>query len=198
MTTPQGYNSGNVWGSVIEMKDCVTPTNHKPYVVMSVDCGGPMGNVIAFGRMFNPGQVEGLKKLMETTPRPTVRLRGFFSQYWEQAKSATLYNFTFYKWEPCAEPMFKAAFILRGVVTEFQPAGEKIKIHLKVTRSGKEGYRDQEEEFDIYSADPELVNQLETGEWEFKGYLQQGAGEDEFGDASGPVLPFVKQARRIS
>ncbi len=194
-----GYNAGNVWGDLVEIKDFTTHKNKKPYVVLSVDCSGGHGNVMAFGRMFNEGQIAALKDLVSKTP-PGGRISGcgvFFSQFWEQTRDAVLYNFTFYKWEVTDAPKFAAAFILRGMVTAFKPDGEKLKIRLSVTRDGKDGYKDQEEIFDLYTTDEELVATVDKGEWEFKGFMQQGAGEDEFGDCSGPVLPFIKKARKI-
>jgi len=67
-----------------------------------------------------------------------------------------------------------------------------------VIREGRNGYSDQEETIDLFVDDPELYGLVLPGETgEFKGYLQQGAGEDEFGVATGQILPVVKYIKKL-
>lgn len=193
---PSHFNAGNVWGSVIDTQAHVSK-NGKPVMVITLDCSGAHGNVRTFGRLWGEERIRSLTRHLETNPGANIRLRGFFSMYLEREQHNRLYNFTFFKWQPNEAPVFRAAFVLRGEITALDL--ENLRISLHMHRPGKEGYPANEEDADIYCDDTDVLDAAAAGDvWEFKGFLMQGEGEDEYGVASGPVLPWVKEAKKLS
>lgn len=190
------FNAGNVWGSIIEYHRLVS-TGGKPFLWMKIDVSGEHGSLYVFGRMWGKDRVETLLAHIRKNPSETIRFRGFIEQY---TREVTHWNYTFYAWEPAPGSPRKAAFVLRGKITDakiIDDGAGKAALHL--VRGGKEGYPDIEEHIEVFCGDPDSVMDMGLNEtWEFKGYIRQGAGEDEFGVTSGGLIrPYAKYAKRI-
>lgn len=118
-------------------------------------------------------------------------MRGFFNQY--KKGDAVHSNYTWYEWHPVKseDQNPRAAFVLRGELLEvdlFTPA-----IRMRVFIPGKNGGSDSDETLQLKLRDDDATfNEGHAGEMaEVKGYLMQGDGEDDFGDAVGNVFPKV-------
>lgn len=192
------FNAGNVWGRIIDIKRG-SSRKGTPFAWIRIDCSGDHGSFYVYGRMWGAQRVEGLLSHFKKAPTDTIRFRGFFEQY---TKKVDYWNFTFYSWEPAPGKPHKAAFVLRGAVTGVSTTIEGDvtagKISLWLSRPGKEGYPDIEENIDVFLADHEKVNIIGEGEtWEMKGYISQGGGEDEFGLAGGLIRPYVVKYTQV-
>lgn len=143
--------------------------------------------------------IDSFLKQYEKEPGAIYRFRGFFSQYMpQQGVSHRFTNFRFFKWDiaPGQEP--RAAFILKGEITGTATSGELGIISMKLVQPAQNGYPEKKEDFKLYVFEPGLLKGFEAGQfWELRGFLQQGEGEDEYGAAKGPVLPFVLDAKEI-
>ena len=192
------FNAGNVWGRIISAEKGRSK-NGVPYLWMKIDCSGEHGSFYVSGRMWGAEKVDGVIAQFKKNPGETVRFRGFLEQY---TKKVAHWNFTFYSWEPAPGKPHKAAFVLRGMVTEtgVETVGDRVeaRIGMHLTRPGKKGYPDVEESIDIFLSRADRQGEILPGQtWEFKGYVSQGGGEDEFGVAGGMIRPYVKWMGRV-
>lgn len=188
------FNAANVWGKIVELKE--DNQSEKPCVMIQLDCSGKRGTVRAYGRMYGREKTDKLIDFHKNNPGVIVRFRGFISQY--EKRDEILTNFTFYQWnhEPNQEP--RAAFVLTGELTNIEDFGEETRVTMQVVRKGSGGYDDRQEEFLLWMFGDSLLDGASVGGIvEFKGYMQQGEGEDEFGSATGHVRPRIMKSRVV-
>ena len=191
------FNAGNVWGRVLELKQ-ESSTNGTPYLMISLDCAGKHGTVRAYGRLFGKEKTENLVDFHEDHPGAMLRFRGYVGQYTKEGTADILTNFTFYAWEEAPGQTARAAFVLVGEVTDIAAIGDRWRVNLHLSREGKGNRDNQEEDFCLWGIDGSLFEGMLKGQLvELKGYMQQGEGEDDFGTASGEVLPIVKRSRIV-
>ncbi|MDH4319904.1 MAG: hypothetical protein OEV73_00245 [Desulfobulbaceae bacterium] len=189
------FNAGNVWGRTKELERKSTQ-NGAPYLMVTLDCSGKHGSVRAYGRIFGAEKIDGLIDHHGDHPDQVVRMRGYFGQY--EAREEIMSNFTFYGWEPAPDQPPRAAFVLVGKVTDLAQIGDKWRLSLHLSRPGQAGHDAQEEDFDVWALDGQLVaGMLRDMVVEVKGYMQQGHGEDEYGASTGEVRPIIHRSRIV-
>ena len=193
------FNAGNVWGRIISAEKGKSQKG-VPYVWIKIDCSGEHGSFYVSGRMWGAEKVDGLISHFKKNPAETIRFRGFMEQF---TKKVAYWNFTFYSWEPATGKPHKAAFVLRGEVTgtgvETVGDREDGRVGMHLRRPGKNDYPDIEEDVDIFIAAADRLRDVLPGQmWEFKGYISQGGGEDEFGMAGGMIRPYIKWLGRVN
>jgi len=179
------YCGGTVWGRVVEARMSKSGRG-TPYLVVLVDCSGTRGNVRAYGRIWGKNRIDSFLSHYKRTPNASYRFRGFFSQY--EKDGQVLSNYTFFDWAEAPGEEARAAFVLRGEVVDVDELCGVVRIRVAI--DGANGGRPQEETFSVWASD---FSRAVPGELvEAKGYLQQGDGADEFGDAIGPIRPVAK------
>jgi hypothetical protein len=184
------FNKGNAWGKIVELR----PARDERSLTVHLDCTGPQGSVHVWGRIFNPEVAAKLLEFHKRCPSPTFRFTGFCSQYYNGAND--LFNFAFYKWDSATGETNRAAFILKGDLISKRSYSDHGVVKMAVKREDPKKQKKYTEEFDLVCLDGAIFDSIPEKEGsliEVKGYLQQGFGEDEFGDSSGPVRPVIKQ-----
>ena len=184
------FNMGNVWGKIVELK----PASDGKSLTAHLDCSGKSGGVHAFGRIWNPDVAEKLQNFYTRCPSITYRFTGFCSQYYRGAND--FFNFAFYKWDGAIGEANRAAFILKGELITKRDHSDYGVVKMAVKRDDTKKQKTYTEEFDLVCLDGSMWETIPSQEGtliEVKGFLQQGLGEDEFGDNSGPVKPVIKQ-----
>jgi hypothetical protein len=189
------FNQGNVWGRVAATKAGGFGSG-TPALSVHVDCSGAYGNIHAFGRIWGKEKIDVFSDFYRRNPDALLKFTGFMSQYFKGLKNYT--NFSFYKWDAATGQPPRAAFILSGdVVAKAVKDGAGV-LTLKYAKPGSNGYRATAEDFELWVLDGGLYESFSVGQLiEVKGHMQQGAGEDEFGSATGEVRPIVKVVRVI-
>lgn len=191
------FNQGNVWGRVMATKSGGFGSgNGTPALTVHVDCTGAYGNIHAFGRIWGQEKIDAFFEFHRRNPDAVIKFTGFMSQYFKGVKNYT--NFSFYKWDAAMGQPPRAAFILTGDVVSKAVKNDAGVIKLKYVKPGSNGYRATSEDFELWFLDGGLYESFSPGQLvEVKGHMQQGAGEDEFGSATGEVRPIVKVVRVI-
>jgi len=189
------FNLGNVWGRVSGVKHKKTDKD-RPYLQVQVECANELyGNVKAYGRLWGDDKITSFIDHFKQHSGAGFRLTGFFSQY-DDPDGRRLSNFTFFKWAPFEGSEFRASFILAGEVTDIKnEEGEGI-IQLHLIREGKEGYKDNEESFRIYTLNAKDASGLKPGAFiQIKGLLRAREPEDYFGLPSGQVKAYAMEIK---
>jgi hypothetical protein len=189
------FNMGTVWGRIIETKDI---QDDKRHLSLHIGCMGKSGNVHVYGTMWNDDKISSLLTQHKKDPNQMFRFRGFFSQYLPTNKTQRLTNFRFYQWDvaPGHEP--RAAFIMRGEIVSTEEKGDKGVVNLLLLHPAQSGYKETKEDFELWVPEERLLGSLITGRfYEVKGLLQQGDGEDFYGQAKGDVRPYILSVEEV-
>jgi hypothetical protein len=189
------FNQGNVWGRVMATKSGGFGSG-TPALSVHVDCTGAYGNIHAFGRIWGQEKIDAFFEFHRKNTDAVMKFTGFISQYYKGLKNHT--NYSFYKWDAALGQAPRAAFILTGDVVSKAVKNDSGVITLKYVKPASNGYRATSEDFELWFLDGGLYESFSPGQLiEVKGHIQQGAGEDEFGSATGEVRPIVKVVRVI-
>jgi hypothetical protein len=192
MADQKHFNLGNAWGRVQSAKP-EKSDNNKPYLSIKVNCAGAgRGNVYAYGRIWGQERIDRFTSLFKENPNAIFRFRGFFNQY-QNRNGDTLSNYTWHEFDldPKGEP--RAAFVLKGKLTEYDEMGGTVSLDITMAGNGNNSART--ESFTVHLGGGLSVDSEIGGMVDLKGYLQQGDGEDEFGDVEGPVRPVVQKVK---
>lgn len=186
------FNSGCVFGRVVETPKKETSRGGEEYISFKVSVNGPKaGQVTAYCRLWTPERITPFLAHLRAQPQSPLFLKGFFGQYKDE-QNRFLNNFTVFQWEARDSVDQRAVFILRGVVdvvTGLTDGGQRLLF--KVQREGQ-----QAEEFELWCAGESLLEQVGNGQFiEVKGYVRQENTEDEFGGSSGPIRAYVHELR---
>jgi len=186
------YNSGCVFGRVMEEPKKESSAGGKQYISFKVSCSGPKsGQVTAYCRLWDEERTVPFLAQYRKNPAAVFFLKGFYGQY-KTEKNEFLSNFTIYQWEVRDKVDPRAVFIMRGVVDQAQPLTDgSQRLLFNVQREGQ-----QEELFELFSPGELLLDRVEPGQFiEVKGYVRQETTEDEFGGASGPIRAYISELK---
>lgn len=186
------FNSGYVFGHVMEEPKKDNSTGGKEYISFKVSVSGPKsGQVTIYCRLWEAERIVPFLANYRKNPAAVYSLKGYFGQY-QNDKNEFLSNFTIYQWEARDKVDPRAVFILRGlvdVVTGMTDGGQRILF--KVKREGQ-----SEELFELITPGELLLDTVAAGQFvEVKGYVRQQETEGEFGGASGPIRAFVHELK---
>ena len=183
------FNMGNVWGRVVEMKDI---QEDKRRLNLHLGCMGKFGNVHAFGTLWGNDKIDSFLAQYKKDSGQMFRFKGFFSQYLAANQPFKLTNFRFYQWDVAHNQEPRASFVLRGKVDGTEGKGERGIVNLILSQPAKGKYKATEEKFELWVPETHFLEALKPGEfYEMKGFLQQGDGEDIYGQAKGDVRPYI-------
>jgi len=185
------FNSGCVFGRVMEEPKKESSAGGKPYITFKVSCSGPKsGQVTAYCRLWDEERTVPFLAQYRKNPAAVFFLKGFYGQY-QTEKNEFLSNFTIYQWEERDKVDPRAAFIMRGVVDQAQPLTDgSQRLLFNVQREGQ-----QKELFELFSPGENLkLARVEPGQFiEVKGYVRQQVLEDDFGGSSGPIHAYIEK-----
>ncbi|MCP4259072.1 MAG: hypothetical protein GY774_16425 [Planctomycetes bacterium] len=206
-------NRANVWGVLDKYKEKSTEENGRPYLEVFIDCRhNTYGSVRVLGFIWGKAGVEDFKA--NFTRGDELRFSGGIQQY-AGRKKVTRTTFNFYILKPGPVKEYKAAFILVGDVVSLE--GETLEILIKneyrsdvqkgnrsgtqkgnksdVQKGNRSGF--QPDTFKIHLPRDVLLDLNKTPESgqtiSAKGYIIHP--EDEFGDATGPQQPVIKELK---
>lgn len=192
----KSFNLGNVWGRVAGVQKKKTD-NEQEYLRIQVECANELyGNVKAFGRLWGKEKIEAFIDHFKKHPGATYRFKGFFSQY-DDREGRRLSNFTFFDWMPFEGTEFRASFVLSGTIMDtHQDEESEVTISIHLSREGKDGYKDTEEEFKVYAFTASEASGVKAGDFiQVKGLLRAREPEDYFGMPSGAIKAYAMEIR---
>lgn len=186
------FNSGCVFGRIMETPEKEQSKGGKEYITFKVSCSGPRsGQITAYCRMWDVERIVPFLNQYRKNPAQAFFLKGFFGQF-KSEKNEFMSNFTVFQWEERDKVEPRAVFILRGDVDQVSgmtDGGQRILF--KVHREGQ-----PEELFELYTPGELLLDTVEPGQFlEVKGYVRQQSTEDEFGGASGPIRAYIHELK---
>lgn len=188
------FNMANVWGRPTGDMKRTFSDGGKEYLIIQVECPNELyGNVKAYGRLWGTEKIDAFLDFFKKNPGATYRFRGMFSQY-DKEEGVRYSNFTFFSWEEVKGKEFRAAFVLTGEVTAVKlldDEGEH-KIYLHLFREGTGGYKDIEEDFEIYTLNGDVIAGVQAGDTiEAGGLLRAKEPEDYLGRQRTAIKPYV-------
>lgn len=185
------FNSGCVFGRVMEEPKKERSTGGEDYISFKVSASGPRsGQVTIYCRLWTAERVVPFLAQYRKNPATAFYLKGFFGQY-KNEKNEFLSNFTIFQWEEREKVEPRAVFIMRGVVDNVTGMNGGQRILFKVKREGQ-----QEELFELLAPGELLLETVAADQFiEVKGYVRQQTTEDEFGGASGPIRAYVHELK---
>lgn len=188
------FNQGTCWGKISKIK-LEKSEKKTPYLSLEIECGNEIfGNIRTFGRLWGQDRIDALFDYYKKHPGAAYKLKGFFSQY---SKNDNRYsNFTFFSWQPFEGTEFRAAFVLKGLVTAIE--GDKICLHIE--REGSGNYADIEEDFELHVLNQQDIAGINEGDVvQCKGAIRYHEGEDYFGGSpSGKILPYIMELKKLT
>lgn len=198
--TNRHCNKAHVWGTLEKYQQKTTEGAGKPYLEVFIDCEhAEYGNVRCLGFIWGAENVTYFKK--DYKRGAEVRLSGGIQQY-KGRGDATRTTFNFYLIKPGPIKEKKAAFIIVGEVVSYEDERLTIRIKIPPGNSGGTEYPSREETLTV-RLPHEIILAGEENDYpdpgkliSVKGYLMQE--EDEFGDATGPQQPVVKELKYLS
>lgn len=161
------FNQGIVLGRILATKK--ETAGKTPYLLVTVDCEGPYGNVRAFCKIWKAKAGPFLKQFKEADH---VMLKGSVAQYDGRGGRKTNFNiFKFVPWDPrqAGNSCYRAKFILVGEVLSMEDIGEHGKVTLKVT------INNYTEELQLLVPADKFFDVEEGAVQRFEGYLRQVA-----------------------
>lgn len=184
------YNAAHVWGRIAENPETKMSNEGKGplFLRLKLNCYSPrLGNVIAYANLWGKEDIDELIKAHLQDPRRIYKFNGFVSQYVEGKNRYT--NFSFYSWIPAPDAEPRVAFILVGEITGIE--GDKLSLLLNRPKSG-ESTVTVEERLELFAPSSEISKKVDVGDTvKIKGYLRSKDGEDDFGENSSPVRPYI-------
>lgn len=191
------FNAGFVWGRIAKVKKQYSHSG-TPYLTIEIECQNELfGNIRTYGRLWGEEKIDAFMDYHKQHPGAAYRLQGFFSQY-DKEEGTRYSNYTFFSWQPVEGKEFRATFVLTGEVTAAEKTPDNDgKLYLSLTREGSGDYKDINEDFEVYTLEPQKVDGLNHGDLvQVKGVLRYKEAEDYFGAASsGPVRPYVMEMK---
>lgn len=194
-TQPKHFNQGNIWGK-IRSADYRYSANGKPFIALSIDCNtDKYGSVLAFARLWGKEKSDTFMVAYEKNPDAIFRFRGLISQYTTE-EGIIQTNFTLHNFELPELPVsggIRATFILKGeLMVKEKKANEGI-LYIKFARAATENYEAKEEEFQIFTLTPGMVDGVQENQLvEVKGRLRTREDGEEYGCASGEIKPYAE------
>jgi hypothetical protein len=192
------FNRGFVWGRVVSLKKEYS-RGGTPYLAIQVECPNEMhGDIKTYGRLWNEEKINAFLDYQKAHPGQAYRFQGYFSQY-DKDEGLRYSNYTFISWVPVDHKEFRATFILLGEITATEAKDGEGKLYIHLLREGGEGYKDIEEDFEVYFPNTQDISGIEEGSLiKVKGLLMRREPEDYFGDSSSsPVKAYVKEHKII-
>lgn len=185
------FNSGHVFGRVMETPKQETSTGGKEYISFKVSVSGPRsGQVTIYCRLWDADRIVPFLAQYRKNPATPFYLKGFYGQY-KNNSNAFLSNFTIFQWEERDKVDPRATFIMRGVVDSVTGMNGGQRILFKVKREGQ-----SEELFELITPGEMLLETVEKDQFlEVKGYVRQQEMEDEYGGSSGPIHAYVHELK---
>jgi hypothetical protein len=194
------FNTGNVWGIPSDVTE-EESDKQTPYLAITLRCPSEVfGNITAYGRLWakrkgnviDKTNIDAFLSWYKDHPGAACRFRGFFSQYDDRRESRRLSNYTFFSWEPVANPAPRASFVLVGEVIAIERLENEGKLYINLIRPGQDGHDDIEEDFEVFTLSPQSVDGIDEGDIiEAAGYIRARVPEDEFGRPSSDIKPYV-------
>lgn len=193
MASEKHFNQGVVFGKVVDEIERKRSSGGLEFISFTMNVGGARcGGAKAYCRMWGADRFEPFLAALKANTQAKFFLRGFFGQYWNE-RNEVFSNFTIFEWsERDSNP--RAAFILKGYVTQAQKVNSGQRLLMDVVREGQ-----QTEKFELWVPAEELLDEVQSGQTvEVKGYVRNEVTEDDFGGSSGPVRAYVKELRVVS
>lgn len=191
------FNAGFVWGRVAKAKKEFSHSG-TPYLTIEAECPNEIfGNIRTYGRLWGEDKIDAFLDYHKKHPGAAYKFQGFFSQY-DKDEGTRYSNYTFFAWQPVEGKEFRATFVLTGAVTGAEKTPDNDgKLYLSLTREGSGDYKDINEDFEVYTFEPQKIDGLNEGDLvQIKGVLRYKEAEDYFGaSSSGSVRPYVMEMK---
>lgn len=193
------FNMGVVVGRIASVEQKKSRGDGKPYLQIQFDCfNDTYGSIKAYGRLWGEAKIDAFMDQFKKHSGAVYRFKGFFKQY-DDEEGLRLSNFSFYEWAVSSANVLRAIFILVGEITGIEaPKGEG-KLHIHLVREGKGNYKEQKEDFVVYTANAQDVSGFEIGQTvKVKGLLMSTEPEDFFCETKGHVKPYAKNIEVVT
>lgn len=188
------FNQAHIYGALQKVEEKKTEGNNKPYIELTVNCHGPYGRVLVFGRLWGKAAAKSFKSSFREGS--LVHLTGALAQY-EGRNKEVKSNFSFYRiegWDPysCQHMHRRATFILVGDVVGYKEFDTEGRLSLKVVTE-HEGQAAEEKTFEIMvplDLSLDFLSEYSKGSTvRVKGRIRQE--EDDAGDVTVYARPLL-------